>query len=56
MTSILRTCSETDELGGGRFRHVQHLKPVAYAVSMYVTAYVTLVWTTFTTPPVLAAA
>ena len=30
MTSILRTCSETDELGGGRFRHVQHLKPVAY--------------------------
>jgi hypothetical protein len=26
------------------------------AVSMYVTAYVTLVWTTFTTPPVLAAA
>ena len=30
MSSILRVCSETDDLGGGRFRHVQHMRPVAY--------------------------
>lgn len=28
--SILRVCSETDDLGGGRYRHVQHLRPIAY--------------------------
>ncbi len=31
MSSILRTCSETEELGGGRYRHTQHLRPIAYA-------------------------
>lgn len=28
--TILRTCSETEELGGGRFHHTQHLRPIAY--------------------------
>ena len=28
--TILRICSETEELGGGRFRLTQHLRPIAY--------------------------
>lgn len=28
--TIINACSERDDLGGGRFRHVQHIKPFAY--------------------------
>lgn len=28
--TFINTCADVDDLGGGRFRHTQHIKPVAY--------------------------
>lgn len=28
--TYINACAEVDDLGGGRFRHIQHIKPVAY--------------------------
>ena len=28
--TYINSCAEVDDLGGGRFRHIQHIKPVAY--------------------------
>lgn len=30
MSELVNTCAEREELGGGRFRHTQHLREVAY--------------------------
>lgn len=30
MAEFVSACTEREDLGGGRFRHVQHIKPIAY--------------------------